>query len=108
MEKEQNIYKCLATSPAVYPTIPKSRNGTSRVSNLTIACEECNQKKGNKTASEFGYPEVEEQAKRPLRDAAAVNAARWEIYRRLQTTGLPIEVGSGGLTKYNRTKRGLP
>jgi 5-methylcytosine-specific restriction endonuclease McrA len=87
--------------------IPKSRNGTSRVSNLTIACEECNQKKGNKTAGEFGYAEVEEQAKRPLRDAAAVNAARRELYRRLKTTDLPIEVGSGGLTKYNRVQRGL-
>ena len=55
-----------------------------------------------KTAAEFGYPEVEKQAKAPLKDAAAVNATRWEIWRRLEATGLPVEVGTGGRTKYNR------
>jgi hypothetical protein len=48
------------------------------------------------------------QAKAPLKDAAAVNATRWELFRRLQVFGLPIECGSGGLTKYNRTRRVLP
>lgn len=88
--------------------IPKSRNGSNRISNLTIACKKCNNKKGNQTAKEFGYPQVQAQAKKPLKDAAAINATRWEIYRRLQTTNLPIEVGTGGCTKYNRIKRKLP
>ncbi len=44
----------------------------------------------------------------PLKDAAAVNATRWEFYRRLQATGLPLEVGTGGRTKFNRTQRNLP
>ena len=61
-----------------------------------------------KTAAEFGYPEVEKQAKAPLKDAAAVNATRWEIWRRLEATGLPVEVGTGGRTKYNRSVRNLP
>ena len=61
-----------------------------------------------KTADEFGYPEVEKQAKTPLKDAAAVNATRWEIWRRLEATGLSIEVGTGGRTKYNRSVRNLP
>jgi hypothetical protein len=43
-----------------------------------------------------------------LKDVAAINATRWEILRRLQTTGLPIEVGTGGRTKYNRILRKLP
>ena len=47
-------------------------------------------------------------AKRPLKDAAAANASRWALYSRLQATGLPVEVGTGGRTKWNRTVRGLP
>src|SRR5215471_17672941 len=50
--------------------IPKSRGGSDRVSNLTLACRPCNQRKGNQTAAEFGHPEVQAQAKAPLKDAA--------------------------------------
>ena len=88
--------------------VPKRRGGTDRVSNLTLACRDCNQAKGNRTAAEFGHPEVQAKAKAPLKDAAAVNATRWAIFRRLQATGLPLEVGTGGRTKYNRTRLGLP
>jgi hypothetical protein len=48
------------------------------------------------------------QAKTPLKDASAVNVTRWELFRRLQATGLLLETGSGGRTKYNRTQRRLP
>jgi 5-methylcytosine-specific restriction endonuclease McrA len=91
----------------------RSKGGTDRVSNLTLACHSCNQKKGNKDVREFlkNKPErlarVEQQAKTPLKDAAAVSSTRWELYHRLKHTGASVEVGSGGLTKYNRTKRGL-
>lgn len=88
--------------------IPKSRGGTDRVSNLTLACRDCNLKKGNLTAEEFGFPEVQRQAREPLKDAAAVNAIRWTIYERLKETNLPIECGTGGVTKYNRSRLGLP
>ena len=88
--------------------IPKSRGGSSRISNLTIACHDCNQKKGSKTAAEFGHPEVEAQAKKPLKDAAIVNSTRWAVYDKFKKSGLPIECGTGGLTKYNRTNLGLP
>jgi 5-methylcytosine-specific restriction endonuclease McrA len=88
--------------------VPRRRGGGSRVSNLAISCHDCNQKKGNRTASEFGHPEVQEQARQPLRDAAAVNATRWAIYQVLAATDLPVEVGTGGRTKYNRTRLGLP
>jgi hypothetical protein len=47
------------------------------------------------------------QAKVPLRDAAAVNSSRWALFERLKATGLPVECGSGGLTKFNRVSRGL-
>jgi len=85
---------------------PKLRGGSNRVSNLTLACHDCNQKKGTQTAAEFGFPEIQKQAKLPLKDAAAVNATRWALYHRLETIGLPLEVGTGGRTKFNRTTQG--
>jgi 5-methylcytosine-specific restriction endonuclease McrA len=88
--------------------VPKARGGSDRISNLTLACEPCNSAKGTRTAAEFGHPEVAAHAKQPLRDAAAVNATRWALYRRLQASGLTVEVGTGGRTKWNRTQRGLP
>jgi 5-methylcytosine-specific restriction endonuclease McrA len=88
--------------------VPKSRGGSDRVSNLTLACHACNQRKGDRTAEEFGHPEVQTQAKAPLKDAAAINMTRWALYQRLQDVGLPLEVGTGGRTKWNRTTRGLP
>ncbi|AOY83331.1 RNA-guided endonuclease IscB [Moorena producens JHB] len=93
---------------------PKSKGGSDRVSNLAIACHQCNQKKGNKPVEQFlkKKPEVLKrllaQANAPLKDAAAVNSTRWALFNRLQETGLAIEIGTGGLTKYNRTLQGLP
>ena len=87
--------------------VPRSRGGSDRVSNLTLACHACNQRKGNQTAAEFGYPQLHAQATLPLKDAAAVNSTRWALYGRLHATGLPVEVGTGGRTKWNRTRRGL-
>jgi len=93
---------------------PRSDGGTDRISNLCLACEPCNRAKGSKDIREFlaKKPAVLErilsQVKAPLKDAAAVNATQWVLYRRLQALGLPIEVGSGGLTKFNRVTRKLP
>jgi len=42
-----------------------------------------------------------------LKDSAIVNATRWKVYEKLVSTGLPVECGSGALTKMNRTKMGL-
>ncbi len=88
--------------------VPKSRGGSNRISNLAIACVRCNLAKGTKTAEEFGHPKIQAQAKKPLKDAAAVNTSRWTLYAILRATGLPVETGSGGLTKFNRTQRHLP
>ncbi len=88
--------------------IPKSRGGTDRIDNLVIACHECNQKKGNRTAEEFGYAEIQKLVKEPLKDCSLVNSTRWKIYEVLKRTGLQIECGSGVLTKMNRAKLGLP
>ncbi len=94
--------------------VPKSKGGTNSVSNLTIACHSCNQKKGNQDIKNFlsGKPNVLKrilkQCKQPLKDAAAVNSTRWKLYNSLKELGLEMEVGSGGLTKYNRAKQNLP
>jgi hypothetical protein len=47
------------------------------------------------------------QAKRPLADAAAVNTTRFALLEVLKKTGLPVETGSGGLTKYNCSQQKL-
>lgn len=88
--------------------VPKMRGGSHRVTNLTLACERCNQKKGNQTAQEFGFPHIQVRAMLPLRDAAAVNSIRWALYERLKSLGLPIETSTGGRTKWNRKQRGIP
>ncbi len=88
--------------------IPRSRGGSDRVSNLALACQKCNQQKGHQTAAEFGYPQLVNKARQPLKDAAAINATRWELWRKLTSTGLPLEVGTGGRTKFNRIQQGYP
>ncbi|GAB5492839.1 MAG: hypothetical protein Phog2KO_30540 [Phototrophicaceae bacterium] len=88
--------------------VPKSRGGSNRVSNLSLACTSCNQQKGSQTAQEFGFPKIQAQAKRPLRDAAAVNATRWSLFERLRATGYELEVGTGGRTKFNRRIQNYP
>jgi 5-methylcytosine-specific restriction endonuclease McrA len=87
---------------------PRSRGGSDRVSNLTVACVDCNRKKGNRTAEEFGHPEVEDQARKSLKDAAAVNSTRWAVKHMLEATGLPVETGTGARTKWNRKLFGVP
>lgn len=92
---------------------PRSKQGTSRVSNLTLACRPCNQRKNNQDIREFLRDDPSRLArilthmKAPLGDAAAVNATRWALNARLKALGGTVEGGSGGLTKYNRVMRGL-
>ena len=93
---------------------PRSHYGDSRVGRLTIACAPCNDKKGTQEITDFLKTDPERLAhilalmKRSLKDAAVVNATRCLLSDRLKAQGLPLETGSGGLTKYNRTTRNLP
>jgi 5-methylcytosine-specific restriction endonuclease McrA len=93
---------------------PRSRGGSDRESNRVPACHRCNQQKGNRSIEEFlgGRPaalqRIQAHLKTPLGDAAAINTLRWALYEGLQATGLPVETGSGGRTKWNRVSRALP
>jgi 5-methylcytosine-specific restriction endonuclease McrA len=93
---------------------PRSRGGSDRVSNLTLACQGCNTAKGNQDIRDFlAYDPARlerllDQAQAPLRDAAAINTIRWAIGNRLKQAGLPVAFWSGGRTKFNRIKQGYP
>ncbi|MHB1811993.1 MAG: RNA-guided endonuclease IscB [Thermoplasmataceae archaeon] len=81
---------------------PRSRDGPDTVNNLAISCHNCNQKKNNLTAEEFGYPEVRKRALITMRDAAFMNTVRWKL---TQLTG--SEHTLGFITKKNRISLGL-
>jgi 5-methylcytosine-specific restriction endonuclease McrA len=93
---------------------PRANGGTNRISNLGLACGDCNQKKGAMPIDEFlvhdhtRLARIQAQLKRPLKDAAAVNATRWALANSLKATGLPVELGSGGRTKWNRHVLRIP
>ena len=100
--------------------VSKANGGSNRISNLTMACHQCNQEKGSQTLADFfqtskrlkdKQPRMENvliQCKCPLRDAAAVNSTRWALFQSLKTTELPVNVGTGGQTKFNRQRLGIP
>jgi 5-methylcytosine-specific restriction endonuclease McrA len=99
---------------------PKANGGSNRISNLTLACDPCNKEKGRQSLVAFfstskrlkkhqpRMDRVLRQCKKPLRDASAVNATRWALYQALKGTGLPVEVATGGRTKFNRNRLSIP
>jgi 5-methylcytosine-specific restriction endonuclease McrA len=92
---------------------PQSKGGTNAVTNLVLACIPCNQAKGARRVEDFvtdpkRLARVLASTRRPLRDAAAVNSTRWALKLALEQTGLPVFTGTGGQTKFNRTRLGLP
>ncbi|MDJ0744944.1 MAG: RNA-guided endonuclease IscB [Xenococcaceae cyanobacterium MO_167.B27] len=94
--------------------VPKSVGGSSRISNLTLACVPCNRAKSNLDIKEFlaDKPSILKRilttAKTPLKDAAAVNSTRWKLFNALKYTGQRVTTGTGAQTKFNRTQQGLP
>lgn len=108
--------------------VPRSCGGSNRVSNLTLSCHPCNQSKDALSLVDFFATDkglkkrlkanghtanarlerVQRQLKQPLRDASAVNATRWALFNALKATSLPVAVGTGGRTKYNRQRLGIP
>lgn len=98
--------------------VARSRGGSDRVSNLVPACIDCNKAKDNLPVEQFlahdsaRLARIKRQMQTPLRDAAAVNATRWAIWRAANTLGaeygFTVHSGTGGRTKYNRVTQGVP
>ena len=88
--------------------IPKSRGGTNRIDNLTIACQKCNLKKGNKLSSEYSPKlraiiiKINQQAKKTYKTATFMNMMRKQLVKRLN-----CRFTYGDHTKYHRSKIGL-
>ena len=88
--------------------IPRSRDGTNRVDNLTITCQKCNLKKGNKLASECSAKirkiilAIQHQAKKTYKAATFMTMVRWKMVEQLD-----CQYTYGDATKYKRTRLGL-
>jgi 5-methylcytosine-specific restriction endonuclease McrA len=100
----------------------RSKGGSDSVKNLVTSCRTCNQAKGNKLIGQwldaqkgkrtklakvrlFGIANIAAGKFQSMRDAAAVNAARYRLGDVLKNFGLPTEFASGGRTKYNRSQQ---
>jgi 5-methylcytosine-specific restriction endonuclease McrA len=94
--------------------IAKGNNGSNRVSNLVPSCRKCNELKSNQPVEKFLQKKpailarILSHIKEPLRDAAAATSTRWAAFNSLKTTGLPVEMSSGGRTKWNRWRFDVP
>jgi len=87
--------------------VPKIKGGTNRISNLTLACESCNQKKGALSIETFLKDKplllnkIKSQLNSTLKDASAINAMKDKLFLTLSKF-LPTFKWSAALTKYNR------
>ena len=109
--------------------IPKSRGGSNSVKNATLSCSACNQAKDSMMLSEW-LDSINAKAGKTKLDEARIKGIRnvmdgkvtgvsnrycaWtNSLRKYIETGLfsifgTVECASGGRTKYNRTRFGLP
>lgn len=98
--------------------IPKAVRVDNRPSNLTMACKDCNDKKGalhgqeieDKLGAEFAnkVKAAARKSKKGLSDAASINTIRWKLFETLKAVGLPVIKGTGGETAYHRSLARLP
>lgn len=81
--------------------VPRGSGGTDRVDNLATSCYTCNQEKGNLTATEFGYPEVQKRVRKSFKHAAHVGAIKTHLVHKLSQRW-PVALTYGYLTRIKR------
>jgi len=86
--------------------LPKSRGGSDRPFNRAASCEDCNERKANKTAEEFGHPEVVTYAKELYAPAAIVTSIKTALLNEMSEIA-PVVETDGALTSANRNSVGL-
>ena len=88
---------------------PQSCGGSNRIDNLTLACGPCNLKKSNLSVEAVSPKRAKVIRSKPsLQGAAAVNSTRAILWDSLLKLQIPCEAGTGGQTKYNRERFGVP
>lgn len=93
---------------------PRARGGSDRVTNLALSCVACNEAKGSQPVEVFlvhdpiRLARIKRRLQMPLRDAAAVNTTRRALTRAIAHSGFPVITGTGGQTKFNRHRLGVP
>jgi 5-methylcytosine-specific restriction endonuclease McrA len=86
--------------------ISKSRGGSDRPFNRVSSCEGCNQRKGNRTAVEFGHPEIVAYAKESYAPAAILTSIKTALVEKLSKIA-PVVETDGAQTLANRKSTGL-
>lgn len=102
---------------------PRSKGGSSRIGNLTLSCQSCNQAKGALLLEDWkvslghsklalarkqGIARVSSGTCKTQRDMSAVNSTRNSLFYGLLVKGFAVSTGTGGMTKFNRKKHGIP
>lgn len=65
------------------------RGAAEATGSALLGVQQVQSGEGKPDGGRDGHPQVQAQAKKPLKDAAAVNASRWALWRKLSENGLP-------------------
>ena len=93
--------------------VPRSENGSDRVSNLVTSCRKRNQKKDNRSLAEFlkrkptRLKKIEAQLKRSLSSASHMNYLMHLLRRELKEQGVPMQESDAISTAYTRKALGV-
>ena len=93
--------------------MPRSRNGSDRVSNLITACHQCNEKTSNLSLDVFmagnpaGLAGIKAQTRKSLADATQMNRLMPVLLEGLEQTGLPVSRHDAITTAHTRKRLGI-